>query len=81
MNKDYGASIKEDWKSFEADYFYYNDIERNDTDLIKVIEMLGCEKASGELSKLSIVEVPDDIQWEIDDYDGMESVHELHRSW
>ena len=81
LTKDYGASIKEDWKSFEADYFYYRDIERNDTDLIKVIEMLGCEKASGELSKLSIVEVPDDIQWEIDDYDGMESVHELHRSW
>ena len=43
--------------------------------------MLGNKKASGELSKLSIVEVPDDIQWEIDDYDGMESVHELHRSW
>lgn len=81
LTKDYGKSIKEDWKSFEADYFYYNDIERDDPDLIKVVEMLGCDKASGELSRLDIVEIPDDVKWEIDNYDGMESVHEVHRVW
>lgn len=81
LTKDYGASIKEDWKSFEADYFYYRDIERTDPDLISVIELLGYKEASGQLSSLSIVEIPNDVKWEIDDYDGMESIHEVHRSW
>lgn len=81
LTKDFGLSIKDDWKSYESNYFYYNNIERNDEDLIKTIEMLGIKKASGELSELAIVEVPDEIDWYIDDYDGIESVHESHRSW
>ena len=28
-----------------------------------------------------IIEIPDDIEWEIDNYDGIESIHEKHRSW
>jgi len=28
-----------------------------------------------------VVDIPDDIEYEIDDYDGIESVHEAHRSW
>ena len=26
-------------------------------------------------------EIPDDVEWEIDDYDGIETIHEVHRSW
>ena len=48
--------------------------------LIKVIEEMG-EKADGECAKLKIIEIPDDVEFEIDDYDGMESVHEVHREW
>lgn len=54
---------------------------RTDPDLIKVIEELGSEKASGACAKIKIVEIPDDVAWEIDDYDGIESIHEVHRSW
>ncbi len=48
--------------------------------IIQVVEELG-GAASGSLSKLEIVEIPDDVEWEIDDYDGMERVAESHRTW
>lgn len=54
--------------------------ERTDPDLIYVVEELK-EEANGEHAKLKIVEIPDGIQWEIDEYDGMESIEEVHRSW
>ncbi len=54
---------------------------RTNEKLISAIEKIGEEKASGDLAELRIVEVPDDIEWEIDEYDGIETVHEQHRSW
>lgn len=58
----------------------FYDFERTDPILIEVIEELG-EAANGQFASLEIVEVPDDVEWEISDYDGMESVEEVHRSW
>lgn len=81
LTKDYGEKMEENWKSFDTDYFYYNDIERTDLDLIKVIETLGEEKSSGECAKLRVIEIPDGIEYEIDEYNGIESIHETHRSW
>jgi len=57
-----------------------NDENRTDKDLIEIVERLG-EKANGEYAKLAIVEIPDGIEWEIDEYDGIESIEETHRSW
>jgi hypothetical protein len=54
---------------------------RADPDLISVIEELGSERASGRHAYIVIVDVPDDVEWHIHDYDGMESVRENHRSW
>jgi hypothetical protein len=59
---------------------YYFDIERNDPCLVQVVEELGKE-AEGEYSVLKIVDIPDDISWHIEQYDGIESVHETHRIW
>ena len=56
------------------------EIERTDPVLVEVVEQLG-DLADGHYSKLKVVEVPDDIKWYIHDYDGLESVHECHRSW
>jgi hypothetical protein len=81
LTKDYGATVKDDWKAFEPDYFYYGNIERTDLDLVKVVEMLGEKQSSGSLSELRVVEIPDGVQWELDEYDGIESIHEVHRSW
>jgi hypothetical protein len=61
-------------------YWYDGDLERDDPILIRVIEEMG-EEADGKFAKLEIVEIPDDVEWQIDDYDGYESIHEVHRSW
>lgn len=55
-------------------------IERTDPNLVKVVESLG-EEANGHLSRLKVVEIPDDVEWFIDDYDGIETIHEKHRIW
>jgi len=76
----------------DEDYHYLSndnfDIEsdnynawRADPRLIESIEKIGTDKAGGSSSEIEIVEIPDDIDWHIDDYDGIESVHEEHRSW
>lgn len=54
--------------------------DRSDPDLIRVVEELG-KAANGRHSELEIVEIPDGVDFEINDYDGMESVHEAHRVW
>ena len=54
--------------------------DRSDPVLVGVVEELG-EEANGECSELKVVDVPDDIMWEITDYDGMERVEEVRRSW
>lgn len=61
-------------------YWYYGRLERTDDDLIAVVEELG-EQANGRYSELEVVEIPDDVNWEIDDYDGIETIHEVHRVW
>lgn len=50
-------------------------------ELIKVIEAMGEKEASGQLGELRIVEIPDGVEWEIDEYDGVESIHEKHEVW
>ena len=49
--------------------------------LISAIEKIGEDEASGDFATLKIVEIPDGIEWYIDVYDGIETVHEQHRSW
>ena len=53
---------------------------RSNEDLVRVVEKLGSE-ASGFLANLKVVEIPDDTEWEIEEYDGLEWVAEKHRTW
>lgn len=62
------------------DYFSEYDICRTDPNLIRTVEELG-DEAGGRFSRLMVVEIPDDIEWEIWDEDGLETIHEKHRSW
>lgn len=68
-------------RGFGKYYSNFSDYDkRTNPLLIQVVEELK-EEASGRFGQLQIVEIPDDIQWEIDEYDGIETLHELHRSW
>lgn len=56
------------------------EISRTDSILIEIIKELG-EAGNGDYAELKIIEIPDDIDWEIDEYDGMEKAVEVHRYW
>lgn len=87
--KEFTKNFKEGYKEWifngiiaDDNYVYSFDCSgnRSHPDLIKVVEELG-EKANGTCAKLEIIEIPDDVKYEIDEYDGSESIHEVHRSW
>jgi len=58
----------------------YAEVDRNDPDLVRVVEELG-DKADGGCASLKVVEIPEDVSWNIDDYDGIEHIAEVHRTW
>lgn len=55
-------------------------IARNDPALVQVVEELG-DAASDAFSILKIVDIPDDVNWTIKEYDGKEWIAEVHRTW
>jgi hypothetical protein len=63
-----------------GDTWHDNDIERDDPILVDVIRQLG-SKADGNHAKLKIVEVPAGVKWNVAEYDGLEWVEEVHRTW
>lgn len=66
---------------YSKETVYDRDIPRDDPALIQVVEELGSKKASGDHADLKIVEIPDDVDWEIEEYDGNEHIAEKHRTW
>lgn len=71
-------------KSITLCYDEYGWATDNETrtapELVQVVEELG-EKANGSFANLIVVEVPDDVNWVIEEYDGYETIEEVHRSW
>lgn len=86
INQDYGgfglsplAKYVFDRKSrnvFESLY----DIPRNHPVLVEVVERFG-RLANKETSSLKVVEIPDDVDWVLQEEDGKEWVAERHRTW
>lgn len=64
----------------DESYFSTRDINRNDPFLVQTVEELK-DKANGPHAKLKVVEIPDDVQWHISEYDGLEHIAENHRTW
>ncbi|HLX53523.1 MAG TPA: hypothetical protein VKR58_06265 [Aquella sp.] len=54
--------------------------DRTDPLLIQVVEELG-DKANGSCAELKVIEIPDDVDYEIEEYNGQEWVAEKHRTW
>jgi len=69
------------YSSIMGKYGFTNDPERDNKDLVEVVEVLGTERASDRFAELKIIEVPNDVEWEIEEYDGNEWVSEKHRTW
>lgn len=55
-------------------------IDRDDPALVDIVRELG-ERANGEHAELKIVEIPSNVDWIIEDYDGREWIAETHRTW
>jgi hypothetical protein len=65
---------------YSQQVFSDRDLDRDDPILVQVVQELGSE-ASGRFADLKVVEIPVDVDWIIDEYDGLEWVAEKHRTW
>lgn len=62
--------------------FLKEELRRDDRDLVTVVEEMQKKACSNwPRSELKVVEVPDDVEWVIQEYDGWEWVAEKHRTW
>jgi hypothetical protein len=64
----------------DDNYFDEWSIPRDCPHLVQTVESLGV-LAGSTFSELKVVEIPDDVQWQISEYDGVEWVAEKHRVW
>ena len=60
--------------------FSDRDIPRDDPYLVQLVRELGMA-ANGTHANLKIVEIPGDVDWLVQEYDGAEWVAEKHRTW
>lgn len=67
-------------KAHSEQTVYPREIERNDPVLVQVVEELG-DKANGDHAELKVVDIPDDVEYFIEEYDGLEHIAESHRTW
>lgn len=65
----------------DDNYFSVRSIARDCVHLVATVEQLGSEVASGRYARLKVVEIPDGVEWHIEEYDGSEWVAENHRTW
>lgn len=82
--RQFGALSMEERQAYNkrcaSEHLYDHDIPRDDAALVQTVRELGKE-ASGRFASLKIVRIPDDIEWEIDEYDGLEHVAQVHETW
>lgn len=84
INKCYGGfSLSREGMEFlglEWDGYgqYYDD--RHNPKLVECVETLG-DKANGRCADLQVVEIPDNVDYKIEEYNGIEHIAETHRTW
>lgn len=55
-------------------------VRRDDPALVKTVRDLG-ERVNTNHSNVQVIEIPANVDWEIEEYDGYEKLAEVHRSW
>lgn len=48
--------------------------------VVRLVEEMG-RAASGEFADLKVVDVPDGVEWTVEEYDGNEHIAEAHATW
>lgn len=64
----------------DTNWFSERDLNRDDPELVRVVKELK-GKASDQYAELKIVKIPEGVHWYIEEYDGLEHVAEVHRTW
>jgi len=67
-------------KAHSEQTIYEREIDRDDPALVQAVEELG-DKANGKHAELRVVEIPDGVDYVVEEYDGMEHIAEAHRTW
>ncbi len=75
-----GERYKDGYVNNREQLGWGQDIPRDCEILVKVVRAMG-KLANGVGAELRIVEIPDDTEWEIQDYEGMERVREKSKVW
>ena len=68
--------LGKEWDS----YGYEFNEHRTDPQLVECVEKLG-DEANGRCARLKVIEIPDDVKWDIYNYDGLEFVYDVERVW
>jgi hypothetical protein len=53
---------------------------RSHPDVVAVVKALG-KAVNSDYSDLKVIKIPDNVEWCITEYDGIEQVEEVHQSW
>jgi len=80
FTRDFGENVEIGNDDYEKYALVLRDDYREDPVLVEVVEELG-DKASSNVSNLVVVEIPDGMEYVIDDYDGAETLHQKVREW
>lgn len=68
--------------SFTFRYSFVEDdrLLRTNFNIIEAVETLGKE-VNSDGSRLKIIEIPPEVEWQIEEYNGWEYIAEKHRTW
>lgn len=88
INKDFGGfglsdeaeALYKERKGITDPDWWSGEIPRDCPVLVQIVEEMG-EKVDTIFSSLKVVEIPDDADWYVEEYDGSEWVAERHRTW
>ena len=61
-------------------FFWLERSYRDDPTLVEVVEELG-DEANGDYADLVVVDIPDDMDYVVDDYDGVETLRPRTPTW